>query len=65
MGASCIDPAVAEAVLEAEIGPGDLLFLPVGWWHFVGSQSASMTFTLNNFLLNNDFLEHSPADHSF
>lgn len=52
-------------ILEAEIGPGELLFLPVGWWHHVQSLSVSMTFTLNNFLLDNEFMEKYPVGREF
>lgn len=42
-------------VIHCEIGPGDLLFLPVGWWHYVKGLSISMTVTFTNFLFDNDF----------
>lgn len=42
-------------LLECEIGPGDLLFLPIGWWHYVKGLSISMTVTFTNFLFDNDF----------
>jgi Cupin-like domain len=59
-------PDFAKAqVMDVEIGPGDLLFLPVGWWHYVESLSVSMTFTLNNFLLDNYFTEQYPAARTF
>ena len=40
------DPAVPP-VLETVIGPGEAIFLPVGWWHQVEALdlSASMSFT--------------------
>lgn len=39
--------AVTPPVLETVIGPGDAIFLPVGWWHQVEALdlSASMSFT--------------------
>ena len=42
-------------ILACEIGPGDLLFLPVGWWHYVKGLSISMTVTFTNFVFANDF----------
>lgn len=42
-------------VIDCEIGPGDLLFLPVGWWHYVRGLDISITVTFTNFALDNDF----------
>ncbi|MGC1817055.1 MAG: cupin-like domain-containing protein [Casimicrobiaceae bacterium] len=42
-------------VLDVEIGPGDLLFLPVGWWHYVRGLEVSITMTFTNFVFDNDF----------
>jgi hypothetical protein len=43
------------AVMDVEIGPGDLLFLPVGWWHYVRGLEVSITMTFTNFVFDNDF----------
>ena len=43
------------AVIDVEIGPGDLLFVPVGWWHYVRSLDVSITMTFTNFVFDNDF----------
>lgn len=43
------------SVLDVEIAPGDLLFLPVGWWHYVRSLETSITMTFTNFVFDNDF----------
>lgn len=32
-------------VMDCMIGPGDLLFLPVGWWHDVKGLDLSITVT--------------------
>ena len=40
---------------EVILGPGDLLFLPVGWWHHVTSLDVTVTLTFTNFRWNNDF----------
>jgi hypothetical protein len=42
-------------VTDVEIGPGDLLFLPVGWWHDVRGLEISITMTFTNFVFDNDF----------
>ena len=42
-------------VIDVEIGPGDLLFLPVGWWHHVRGLETSITMTFTNFVFDNDF----------
>ena len=42
-------------VIDVEIGPGDLLFLPVGWWHYVRGLDISITMTFTNFVYDNDF----------
>lgn len=42
-------------VVEVELRPGDLLFLPVGWWHHVRGLEISITMTFTNFSFDNDF----------
>ena len=42
-------------IADVEIGPGDLLFLPVGWWHYVRGLEVSITMTFTNFVFDNDF----------
>ena len=42
-------------IIDVVIRPGDLFFLPVGWWHHVESLSTSITITCTNFLWPNDF----------
>ncbi|MES2790107.1 MAG: cupin-like domain-containing protein [Planctomycetota bacterium] len=42
-------------VIDCEIGPGDLLFVPIGWWHYVEGLEISMTIAFTNFIFNNDF----------
>ncbi len=42
-------------VLRYDLMPGELLFIPVGWWHHVRALDISMTVTFTNFLFENDF----------
>ncbi|AFY79880.1 cupin-like domain-containing protein [Oscillatoria acuminata] len=44
---------IIEVVLEA----GEVLFLPVGWWHQVKSLDVSISISFMNFLVHNDFEE--------
>lgn len=42
-------------ILSYDLQPGELLFLPVGWWHQVRSLDVSITVTFTNFAFDNDF----------
>ena len=41
--------------IELVLEPGEVLFLPVGWWHYVKALDISITVTLTNFLFPNDY----------
>ncbi|WP_457336309.1 cupin-like domain-containing protein [Rhizobacter sp. P5_C2] len=41
--------------IEVEIGPGDALFIPVGWWHCVESLEVSIGLSFTNFKVTNAF----------
>lgn len=42
-------------IYDVELQPGELLFLPVGWWHHVIALDVSITVTFTNFRSTNDF----------
>lgn len=44
-------------VMDEIIKPGELLFIPVGWWHWVQSLGPTMTVTGSNFKFRNTFTE--------
>ncbi len=41
--------------LTVDIGPGEILFLPVGWWHHVEGLSLTIGMSFTNFVWENDF----------
>jgi hypothetical protein len=43
------------AVLECEIGPGDAVFLPIGWWHHVEGLEQHIGMSFTEFSWDNDF----------
>jgi hypothetical protein len=49
-------PAMRDAtVQEVILNPGEILFLPVGNWHFVEGLDVSCTMSFTNFVFDNDF----------
>jgi ribosomal protein L16 Arg81 hydroxylase len=57
-------PSMRQAqLIECSLAPGELLFLPIGWWHYVEGLDASVTMTFTNFLRSNDFSRHYDTYH--
>jgi ribosomal protein L16 Arg81 hydroxylase len=42
-------------IMDVILEPGELLFLPVGCWHYVKGLDMSITMTFTHFRFNNDF----------
>jgi len=42
-------------VIDLVIEPGEVLFVPVGWWHHVRALDVSMTISFTNFVFPNHF----------
>lgn len=47
-------------VLEAVVGPGDTVFLPLGWWHQVTALDVSLSFSYSNLALPNSYRYDNP-----
>jgi len=42
-------------VLDVVLNPGEVLFMPVGWWHHVRALDPSITVSFTNFVFQNRF----------
>lgn len=42
-------------VREVQLAPGDVLFIPVGWWHHVRALDVSITVSFTNFVFPNHY----------
>ena len=51
--------------LSCTLHPGEVLFLPVGCWHFVEGLDISVTVSFTNFLWDNDFTAEYPQQQVF
>ena len=48
-------------VYDFVLGPGEVLFLPIGWWHAVTSLDFSVTISYTNFIWRNDWYSSFPS----
>jgi hypothetical protein len=56
-------PHLADArVYPVTLMPGEMIFMPVAWWHQVKSIDFSVTITYTNFLWPNEAYKNFPAD---
>lgn len=56
-------PQAAQACqFDVELEPGDLLYIPIGWWHQVAAVDFSIMITYTNFLWPNNGFETFPND---
>ncbi len=54
-------PRLAGArIYDVTLSPGEVIFLPIGWWHQVKSLDFSVTITYTNFLWPNDAYKGYP-----
>lgn len=44
--------------LTCELGEGEILFIPIGWWHHVEGLSLSVSLSFINFVEDNDFASY-------
>ena len=44
-------------VMEVTLNPGDLLFIPLGWWHWVKSLEVSISLSLDHFVVPRSQIE--------
>ncbi len=51
-------------VKTVEVGPGDALFIPAGWWHRVTALAVSISFSLLGFRRPNAIAWYCPGDRS-
>ncbi|MEO0411183.1 MAG: cupin-like domain-containing protein [Pseudomonadota bacterium] len=55
-------PGAAPCAMKFTIGPGDALFIPVGWWHYITSLEESYSVLFTNFKYPNDFNAGFPQE---
>ena len=48
------------APLEVVVGPGEILFVPVGWWHHVRALDTSISISFTNFDFPNEYHWRQP-----
>jgi hypothetical protein len=47
--------------INVVLNPGDVLFIPVGWWHYVRSLEVSIMISYINFCFKNDYDWFQPS----
>jgi len=47
--------------LHLDVGPGQSLFIPAGWWHHVEAVEASISISFTNFAFSNEIEWHNPT----
>lgn len=52
-------------VIDCVLEPGEILFLPVGWWHFVEALDVTITISTTHFRWDNDFYTWYSANQDF
>jgi len=50
------------ASADVTLSPGEMIFIPLAWWHQVKSLDFSVTITYTNFLRPNDGYQTYPTD---
>ena len=55
----------APTIWECDIGPGEAIFLPVGWWHHVEALDHTIGMSFTNFPVDNDFYTDYPSETAF
>ena len=59
-------PRFAEAtVLEVVVGPGETVFLPLGWWHQVTALEVSLSFSYSCLVVPNEYSFQNPDIHNW
>lgn len=47
-------------ILAITLEPGEILFIPIGWWHWVKALEASISISLHNFIFSGKAIELQP-----
>jgi hypothetical protein len=47
--------------IHLDVGPGQSLFIPAGWWHHVEAMEMSISISFTNFAFPNDILWNNPG----
>lgn len=55
----------APKLWQCDIGPGEAIFLPVGWWHYVEALDHTIGMSFTNFPVDNDFYTDYPSEVDF